>query len=596
MSFTKYGSTGFTGALRPGMAACLAAGILAILIWAPACSNSSDSSGAVALGQPGPAQLEEVLNTELARLGIDPDKAASAAPTGEMNVVFDLTAELIDPDGDGPEPATTVELAWSEILTGDYNLDGVVNVTDLTPLGQNYLATVEYDDPADHDGFPNWPAGDPEGAGAGNWRLACIDGNHNGLVELGDITTIAQHWQEQVDGFRVYRMAPGETEYSILEVAGQPVEAQLKDTSDLISFSPIRYIAHDILGDPGIYRYKVAGYYGEDGEGQKSFAASCGFSGIDSDLLVVRNDGNVYPTNYNALTADLMALGLSFTEVDYYAGITDDYSAEDYPSVIWYRGGPGDDGEPQEYTTEWTSDEIDDYLQFMRNGQDLLLMSQSHGIHEDMTDYPGYAWEDYFDWDVLSGSIPRDEPGHPWATGFTLESGCGPDDATAFLKISPRNLMIDSPLAGKWPEKGVAGDYADDYRGAEGYDGEDSSGEIPLAFDFADNRQVCGMGADPTTQAANRSAPAVHYGISTVPTFDSATDEYDLAFVSWGCWGQAPYENLGFWPPPYNWNTHGNANLWIIGYSWSEMSVTDSVSGSMTRADVLLNVLAWLAQ
>ncbi|MBN2082422.1 hypothetical protein JW859_09475, partial [bacterium] len=116
--------------------------------------------------------LQEMLYAELARLGKDPSSTTSSAPTGDVNAVFDLAAAITDPDGVGGDPPTAITLTWTEQLCGDYNQDGLVTANDLTPLGQNWLATVEYDAPELHGGFAYWPVGDPDDPAEGgtNWR------------------------------------------------------------------------------------------------------------------------------------------------------------------------------------------------------------------------------------------------------------------------------------------------------------------------------------------------------------------------------------------------------------------------------------------
>src|SRR5690606_3622803 len=64
---------------------------------------------------------------------------------------------------------------------------------------------------------------------------------------------------------------------------------------------------------------------------------------------------------------------------------------------------------------------------------------------------------------------------------------------------------------------------------------------------------------------------------------------FDLGFLSWGN-SQAPSNNSN---SPWN-HTTGPGTLWIVGYPWNEVSVTASSSGSMTRADLLNNILGWL--
>jgi hypothetical protein len=117
--------------------------------------------------RPAIAQLQEQLQAELARLG-KTDKAPASAPAGNANTVFDLAANVIDPDGPpdgqggGELPPTGIALAWTKRLLGDYDQNGQVNVPDLVPLAAHWLAPVAYDGPALHGGIAYWPTGDPE--------------------------------------------------------------------------------------------------------------------------------------------------------------------------------------------------------------------------------------------------------------------------------------------------------------------------------------------------------------------------------------------------------------------------------------------------
>ena len=174
-------------------------------------------------GDPNPQVDPEVmamLQAELDRvfedLGIDPDKVVAVAPQGAINSVFDLAATAIDPDGAGPNPPTGIELRWTERHVGDYDMNGEVNVGDLTPLGQYFQQSVVYDPASEHNGLEYWPDGDPDGDGALNWRKARIDGDDNGLLTIADITPIGQNFRTTTSGFRVYRRAPGEVGFTLL--------------------------------------------------------------------------------------------------------------------------------------------------------------------------------------------------------------------------------------------------------------------------------------------------------------------------------------------------------------------------------------------
>ncbi|MBN2081028.1 hypothetical protein JW859_02355 [bacterium] len=96
--------------------------------------------------------MEDLLTAELTRLGVDPAKCTAAAPSAG-NAVFDLRAVLLDTGNANLAAPASVELTWTERLIGDYNQDGLVNVSDLTPLGANFLQTVDYYQPAEQDGY-----------------------------------------------------------------------------------------------------------------------------------------------------------------------------------------------------------------------------------------------------------------------------------------------------------------------------------------------------------------------------------------------------------------------------------------------------------
>ena len=188
-----------------------------MLAMLPSCS----ADGQTALSpDPGRSQLEQDLQaqlfSELAALGKDPQRSVASAPQGGSNAVFNLQAQIIDADGAGGNPPTGVELRWTARVIGDYNQNGEVGISDITPLGQFFKQAVVYDDPGLHDGLAYWPAGDPFAAGSAAWRAAAVDGDANGEINAADITPIAVHYGERMDGFNIYLKETGQGEYSIL--------------------------------------------------------------------------------------------------------------------------------------------------------------------------------------------------------------------------------------------------------------------------------------------------------------------------------------------------------------------------------------------
>jgi PKD repeat protein len=213
---------------------------------------------------------------ELQRLGVDPSKVVASAPAAGSEV-FDLQAT----SGSG------ITLVWTERLRGDYDQNGVTNVSDLTPLGGNLGRQVVYAAAEDHGGQKSWPAGDPHdaggaasgeapesGSGAENWRLARVDGDSNGLINIGDLTPLGGSLGQQLSGYLIYRKDPGESDWTKLpnqNDAEAPVTIGRPATE---LQRPVRYV----FTDPGGSRqtlYRIAPFdTSTNGEGPSSVVVS----------------------------------------------------------------------------------------------------------------------------------------------------------------------------------------------------------------------------------------------------------------------------------------------------------------------------------
>jgi PKD repeat protein len=227
---------------------------------------------------PALAELTATLQAEFDRLGIDPDKVAAQAPSGAANAVFDLQGEILFED------PPLIIFSWTERMLGDFNQDSLVGVSDLTPIGQRYDETVDYDDPAAHDGLAYWPTGDPDNGGAANWRLARVDGNDDGLIYLTDITTIAQHWEERLSGYRLYHQSPSMSEFEMVPNPDEPsspltIARAAADPGD--PGRPFRYtFEHIPQAEQGYHQFYVAPY--DD---------STGTEGTASPILTLPEEG-----------------------------------------------------------------------------------------------------------------------------------------------------------------------------------------------------------------------------------------------------------------------------------------------------------------
>ena len=138
------------------------------------------------------AELFEQLRDEL--IEVLGNRQASFTPYGQANGVNDLVASGSDP----------YYLRWTYRNKGDYDLNGMVNVSDLTPIGVHFGLTE--DDP--------------------RWLLAkAADGDGNGMITVSDITPIGQYFGSTVIGYQVWGTDDPNGEWS--HVGNATVETNL---------------------------------------------------------------------------------------------------------------------------------------------------------------------------------------------------------------------------------------------------------------------------------------------------------------------------------------------------------------------------------
>ncbi|MCB1216675.1 hypothetical protein KDL44_04745 [bacterium] len=119
------------------------------------------------------------------------DRSPSSPPQGNINKVQDLTVADLG--------AGNVLMQWTELNWADYDHNGEVGISDITPLAV-YLGQSG-----------TWLPSEPQ-----YW----VDGDGNGLITLADITPIAVNFQNSVKGYNTYRVA-GSTPpaYGLLQFA-----------------------------------------------------------------------------------------------------------------------------------------------------------------------------------------------------------------------------------------------------------------------------------------------------------------------------------------------------------------------------------------
>lgn len=246
---------------------------------------------------PTEKQMLDILDKEFYRLGIDPARVVASAPSGNDNTVFNLEAE---PYG---SPIEGVRLSWTERIVGDFDQNSEVNISDLTQIVVNFSQVPSYDPPEAHGGIDYWPSGDPDHAGVQNWRLAAVDGDGNGEVNLSDITTIAIHFLERLDGYRVYRRLDGEGTFSILANTTTPGVDYTIGRPTTPGTAPVRYLFEDTAATSGNVEYYVAAFDGNaSSEGGQSNAVSLQLSqGPTAQLDLDVSEGNAPLTvNFDA--------------------------------------------------------------------------------------------------------------------------------------------------------------------------------------------------------------------------------------------------------------------------------------------------------
>ena len=176
------------------------------------------------------------------------NRSASFTPYGTQNMVRDLQLS-----GSGPWL-----LSWTYRNSGDYDLNGSVNISDLTPIGVNF--GVKEDDPL--------------------WILARkADGDGNGEINIADVTPIGQNFGGTIVGYRV--LGTNELAGEWNHLGNATVDVNLHKNADRLRF----VIQLDSLE---YNNYALWPYDNSSDEGGWSNTVAPG-SGTDRRIVGVRN-------------------------------------------------------------------------------------------------------------------------------------------------------------------------------------------------------------------------------------------------------------------------------------------------------------------
>lgn len=175
-------------------------------------------------------KLREGLNDRYGGKGAA--KITAKAPTGAENVVKWIFCDRDDEAG----PA---HLTWRYNNRGDYNLDGIVNVSDIVQLAMAF-GTSTPDNP----------------------QYEFVDGNENGIVDIGDLTTLVMHFGNECTGYAV-SMIKGSpstwTQLTTIPLSHAPVidgnRTYVLSCADWVQQSPDRFVVrpYDSTGAWGDY-------------------------------------------------------------------------------------------------------------------------------------------------------------------------------------------------------------------------------------------------------------------------------------------------------------------------------------------------------
>lgn len=182
------------------------------------------------------------------------------------------------------------ELSWRFNNKGDYNQNGQVGLTDLTPLGVRFGQSVAY--PAEL-----------------NTAKAVIDGNNDGILNIGDLTQIGVNYGKDLqDGWNVYRS---------LNAADYPTNAA-DNNGTATQFATFPVNGYDASTTPGMDRVLYKFIVASPAPGEYYWVRpvdATGVEGYASDLVSNAGGGNTPPIISNVSISSLTVSSLGVLDL-----------------------------------------------------------------------------------------------------------------------------------------------------------------------------------------------------------------------------------------------------------------------------------------
>ena len=262
----------------------------------------------------------------VAELAFSPGQAAGSRAVSATAGEAALLLEDYNVESFGDEAA---RLSWNDQLRGDYDNNGTVGISDITPVAIYYGGNV--------------------GDGLGNdVSEGFIDraGATDGSVSIAEITPIAMHYGTTLDGYNIYRSVEGhpEIDEKLLVNMDDPGSEMSIERAVTEPFQPAAYFYQDntLLDDivetstTFIYRLVPVGDEGESGYDVTETLT------IDQGEDTTPPHGPGAPTNpYKGIT--FMDAGDGRAKIVYRRNAADNVTPQDRLRYFLYLGPPGGD-------------------------------------------------------------------------------------------------------------------------------------------------------------------------------------------------------------------------------------------------------------